>query len=106
ARDARMVEKPPRIGVLALQGDVIEHSRALERAGAAPVRVRSEEELGSVEGLVIPGGESSVIGMLLERYDLLEPLRRRIADGLPTFGTCAGLILLARDVEDSPLPRI
>ena len=92
----------PRIGVLAYQGDVREHLAALEAAGAVPVEVRSLADLDSVDGLVIPGGESTVIGKLADRYGLLEPLRRRVAAGLPTFGTCAGLIFLAREVEGPP----
>ncbi|MGH2814956.1 MAG: pyridoxal 5'-phosphate synthase glutaminase subunit PdxT [Actinomycetota bacterium] len=92
----------PRVGVLAYQGDVREHLAALEAVGAAPVEVRRVEELDAVDGLVIPGGESTVIGKLADRYGLLEPLRRRVAAGLPTFGTCAGLIFLAREVEGPP----
>jgi 5'-phosphate synthase pdxT subunit len=90
------------VGVLAYQGDVREHLAALEAVGAAPVEVRRVEELDAVDGLVIPGGESTVIGKLADRYGLLEPLRRRVAAGLPTFGTCAGLIFLAREVEGPP----
>ncbi len=96
----------PRVGVLALQGDVQEHHTALERAGARPVRVRDPHDLDGVGGLILPGGESSVIGMLMERYGLLEPLRARIDAGLPIYGTCAGLILMARDVLESHLPRL
>ena len=92
----------PRVGVLAYQGDVREHLAALEAVGAAPVEVRRVEELEAVDGLVVPGGESTVIGKLADRYGLLEPLRRRVAAGLPTFGTCAGLIFLAREVEGPP----
>ena len=93
---------PPRIGVLAYQGDVREHLAALEAAGAAPVEVRTLSDLDSVDGLVIPGGESTVIGKLADRYGLLEPLRERAASGLPVFGTCAGMIFLAREVEGPP----
>jgi pyridoxal 5'-phosphate synthase pdxT subunit len=89
----------PRVGVLAYQGDVREHLAALEAAGAVPVEVRSLADLDSVDGLVIPGGESTVIGKLAARYGLLEPLRERAAAGLPVLGTCAGMILLAREVE-------
>jgi 5'-phosphate synthase pdxT subunit len=91
-----------KVGVLAYQGDVREHLAALEAVGAAPVEVRRVEELDAVDGLVVPGGESTVIGKLADRYGLLEPLRRRVAAGLPTFGTCAGLIFLAREVEGPP----
>src|SRR5205807_6023780 len=66
----------------------------------------TEQDLRALDGLILPGGESSVIGMLLERYELLEPVRERIDAGMPAYGTCAGLILMARDVEGSNLPRI
>jgi 5'-phosphate synthase pdxT subunit len=94
--------RAPRVGVLAYQGDVREHLAALEAAGAEAVEVRTLDELDSVDGLVIPGGESTVIGKLAARYGLLEPLRERAAAGLPVFGTCAGMILLAREVEGPP----
>ncbi|MCL9758009.1 pyridoxal 5'-phosphate synthase glutaminase subunit PdxT [Frankia sp. AiPa1] len=90
----------PRIGVLALQGDVREHARALTEAGADPVEVRRAAELAEVDGLVLPGGESTTMGRLLRVFALLEPLRSRVAAGLPVFGSCAGMILLARDVVD------
>ena len=90
----------PRIGVLALQGDVREHDRALRAVGAEPSRVRRPEHLDAVDGLVLPGGESTTIGRLLEVFDLLEPLRKKVGDGLPVYGSCAGMILLAREVLD------
>ena len=83
------------IGVLALQGDVREHRAALESAGARTVGVRRPEELARVDGLVLPGGESTTIDKLLRIFELDEPLRARIADGLPVYGSCAGMILLA-----------
>ncbi|MGH9170183.1 MAG: pyridoxal 5'-phosphate synthase glutaminase subunit PdxT [Acidimicrobiales bacterium] len=83
---------------MALQGDVREHAAMLEAVGARPVPVRRIEELDSIDGLVIPGGESTTISMLLVSSGLLEPLRARIASGLPVLGTCAGMILLATDV--------
>ena len=89
----------PKIGVLAYQGDVREHLAALEAAGAVGVEVRTLSDLDSVDGLVIPGGESTVIGKLAARYGLLAPLRERVAAGLPVLGTCAGMIFLAREVE-------
>jgi 5'-phosphate synthase pdxT subunit len=92
----------PRVGVLAFQGDVREHLRALREVGAGPVEVRDLERLGQVDGLVIPGGESTVIGKLAARYGLIGPLRERARAGLPVFGTCAGMILLAREVEGPP----
>ncbi len=86
------------IGVLALQGDVREHAAALERVGAAPMRVRRLAELDAVDALIIPGGESTTIDKLLRAFDLFEPLQARIQAGLPVLGSCAGMILLARDI--------
>ncbi|MFI1912449.1 pyridoxal 5'-phosphate synthase glutaminase subunit PdxT [Nocardia sp. NPDC020380] len=91
----------PTIGVLALQGDVREHVHALHECGAEAVPVRRESELAVVDGLVIPGGESTAISKLLEVFDLLEPLRQRLRDGLPAYGSCAGMILLASEVLDT-----
>ncbi|MGH3025784.1 MAG: pyridoxal 5'-phosphate synthase glutaminase subunit PdxT [Gaiellaceae bacterium] len=88
------------IGVLALQGDVREHLRALEASGARAVPVRRADELDSVDGLVLPGGESTTMWKLSEAFDLLEPLRKRIGAGLPAFGSCAGMILLADRISD------
>ncbi len=85
----------PLIGVLAVQGDVAEHCRALQACGADVLAVRRPGELALVQGLVLPGGESTTIIRLLRIFDLLEPLRARIADGLPVYGSCAGMILLA-----------
>jgi 5'-phosphate synthase pdxT subunit len=90
----------PTVGVLALQGDVREHVRMLERCGVHPVPVRRERELGVVDGIVIPGGESSTIDKLLRTFELFEPLQKAIRDGLPAFGSCAGMILLADRVLD------
>ncbi|HST65066.1 MAG TPA: pyridoxal 5'-phosphate synthase glutaminase subunit PdxT [Mycobacteriales bacterium] len=89
-----------RIGVLALQGDVREHLQAIEASGAAAVPVRRVGELDDVDGLVIPGGESTTIVKLAAAFDLLDPLRKRIADGMPAYGSCAGMILLADRVLD------
>jgi 5'-phosphate synthase pdxT subunit len=90
----------PRIGVLALQGDVREHVRALTEVRAEPVEVRRPEELADVDGLILPGGESTTIGKLLELFELLEPLRASVKTGLPVYGSCAGMILLADEVLD------
>jgi 5'-phosphate synthase pdxT subunit len=87
-------------GVLALQGDFREHVRALSTAGASPVEVKTPAELADVDRLVIPGGESTTIGKLAHAYELVEPIRRRARDGMPVFGTCAGMILLAERVID------
>lgn len=103
-RDDNGLEPPedaPNIGVLALQGDVVEHLHALREAGARPMRVRGPGDLAGLEGIVIPGGESTTIGRLLEVSGLLEPLRELIASGTPAFGTCAGLILLSRDLAQA-----
>ena len=90
----------PVIGVLALQGDVPEHLRALEEVQAIAVPVRRPEELHRVDGLVIPGGESTTLWRLSLAFDMLEPLRKLIASGLPAFGSCAGMIMLADRLAD------
>ncbi|WP_176697207.1 pyridoxal 5'-phosphate synthase glutaminase subunit PdxT [Microbacterium sp. 3J1] len=90
----------PRVGVLALQGDVREHAALLAGLGADVVLVRRPEELSSVQGLVLPGGESSVIDKLSRSFGMQEPIRAAISAGLPVYGTCAGLILLADEVLD------
>lgn len=92
------------VGVLAMQGDVPEHARALRtlRPAARLVLVRSPQELAEVDVLTIPGGESTTVAGLIDRYGLREPLRERIGAGLPTLGTCAGLILLARKIVPGP----
>lgn len=96
----------PTVGVLALQGDVREHLRALEEVGAEARPVKSEADLEGLDGLVIPGGESTTIGRLAERFGLLEPLRRRIDDGMAVFGTCAGLIFLSGAVTEGSQPLL
>ncbi|MDR2723324.1 MAG: pyridoxal 5'-phosphate synthase glutaminase subunit PdxT [Cellulomonadaceae bacterium] len=90
----------PTIGVLALQGDVREHVAALEAAGARAVPVRRHRELAGLDGLVLPGGESTTIDKLLRIFDLRDPVRALIADGLPVYGSCAGMILLANRIVD------
>ncbi|MGV8123209.1 MAG: pyridoxal 5'-phosphate synthase glutaminase subunit PdxT [Candidatus Xenobiia bacterium LiM19] len=87
------------IGVLALQGDFLEHRQMLEHMGVAAPLVRTEKMLGEIDGLIIPGGESTTIGMLLVKYSMLHTLKSRIERGMPVFGTCAGTILLAEDIE-------
>ena len=88
------------IGVLALQGDVAEHARALEISGARVSLVRRQDELARVDGLVIPGGESTTMSKLLVSFDLFDALGERIAAGMPVYGTCAGMIMLASTVLD------
>ena len=90
----------PTIGVFALQGDVREHLAALTALGVDAIGVRRPEELDRCHGLVIPGGESTTMYKLARAFDLFEPLQKRLADGLPAFGTCAGMIMLADRVED------
>ena len=96
----------PRVGVLALQGGYASHMSALRRAGAAPFEVRNKSDLAMAEAIVLPGGESTVIGSLLLRFDMLAMLRERILEGLPAFGTCAGLILLATTVQGKSQPGL
>jgi pyridoxal 5'-phosphate synthase pdxT subunit len=87
-------------GVLALQGDFREHAAMFAACGAAPVEVRTAAELASVDVLAIPGGESTTISRLARTYGLVEPLRERIRAGMPVFGTCAGMIVMAHEVID------
>ncbi len=90
----------PCVGILALQGDVREHERLLGSLGARTTRVRRAEELREIDGLVLPGGESSTIDRLARAFELRDPLIARIRDGLPVYGTCAGMILLADRILD------
>ena len=90
-----MTQHQPAIGVLGLQGDVAEHLRALGESGARASLVRRPAELEAVDGLIIPGGESTTIWKLAEIFELAEPLRKRVAGGMPAFGSCAGMIMLA-----------
>jgi 5'-phosphate synthase pdxT subunit len=89
-----------RIGVLALQGAFIEHKNVLTRLGVQPVEVRLPEHLEGLAGLIIPGGESTTIGLLAQKWGLLEPLREFARSGQPLWGTCAGMILMAKEVVD------
>jgi 5'-phosphate synthase pdxT subunit len=90
----------PRVGVFALQGDVREHLRVLTSLGAVAEPVRRVEELDRVDALVLPGGESTTMAKLAVAFDLMEPLQKRVASGLPVYGSCAGMILLADRIED------
>jgi 5'-phosphate synthase pdxT subunit len=94
------VSSAPRVGVLALQGDVREHLQALAGLGVEAVGVRRPSELAAVDALVLPGGESTTMAKLARTFEVLEPLRQRVTAGLPVLGTCAGMILLADRVED------
>jgi pyridoxal 5'-phosphate synthase pdxT subunit len=89
-----------KIGVLAVQGDVREHVRTLDGLGVRAITVRRTSELDACDGLVIPGGESTTMAKLARTFDLFEPIRQRIKEGLPAFGTCAGMIMLADRIED------
>lgn len=88
-----------RVGVLALQGDFREHEALIRELGHEPVKVRTEQDLDGISGLIIPGGESTAISNLAKSFGMLEPIRRLIANGFPVLGTCAGLIMLADEVE-------
>jgi 5'-phosphate synthase pdxT subunit len=90
----------PVVGVLALQGDVREHLRAVADCGLRSVLVRRPEELAEVDALILPGGESTTMSRLLVGFDLMEPLQVRLAAGMPVYGACAGMILLAREILD------
>ncbi len=89
-----------RVGVLALQGDFREHLRTLAACGVEALPIRLPQELAAVDALVLPGGESTTIIRLLQRYELIEPVRRAAQQGMPMLGTCAGLIVMARDIVD------
>jgi len=94
------------IGVLALQGAVREHIRQIEELGCRAISVKSAEDLKGLNGLVLPGGESTTMRKLLDRYELLEPIRALAAKGVPMFGTCAGLILLAKEIVGYDTPHL
>ena len=98
-----MTATRPRVGVLAIQGDFERHAAALARAGADAVEVRSKADLEGLAALVLPGGESTTISKGLDRLGLYEPLQALVRSGLPVLGTCAGAILLARQVENRPV---
>ena len=89
-----------RVGILALQGDVREHARSVAELGSTPVEVRTPADLARVDALILPGGESTTMSLLLESSGLVEPVHGRLREGMPAFGTCAGMILLAAEVVD------
>jgi pyridoxal 5'-phosphate synthase pdxT subunit len=97
---ADALERPLQIGVLALQGAFIEHIHMLRRLGAVGVEVRTPDQLGGLDGLILPGGESTTVGLVAERWGLVAPLRDWVHSGKPTWGTCAGMILLAERAEN------
>ena len=94
------------VGVLALQGAFREHVAAVSRLGVAAREVRQLKDMDGIDAMIIPGGESTTIGKLLNEWNMLEPLRQRILDGMPVYGSCAGLILLCREIENSDQPRL
>ncbi len=94
------------VGVLALQGAFREHAAAVARLGAEAREVRQLKDMSGIDAMIIPGGESTTIGKLLVEWDMLEPLRERIEKGMPVYGSCAGLILLCREIENSDQPRL
>ena len=94
------------VGVLALQGAFREHVAAVASLGATAREVRQLKDIEGIDALIIPGGASTTIGKLLNEWNMLEPLRQRILDGMPVYGSCAGLILLCRDIENSDQPRL
>jgi 5'-phosphate synthase pdxT subunit len=96
----------PTVGVLALQGDVVEHVAALERAGARAIAVKSVGALERIDGLVVPGGESTTVMKLLDRFGLTAPIVARVRAGMPFWGTCMGMIVAARDVADLDQPTL
>lgn len=100
--EPELLADTPTVGVLALQGDVLEHLRALRRVGVNATRVRNVKDLQTIDALVIPGGESTTIGKLIELFGLAEPLASRIDAGMPVLATCAGMILMAQDIVDYP----
>ncbi len=95
-----------RIGVLALQGAFIEHEKVLRYIGCDTVQVRKKEHLEDIDGLIIPGGESTTIGKLMSDFELADRIREKAGSGMPVFGTCAGLILMAKEIVDSQQPRL
>ena len=94
------------VGVLALQGAFREHVAAVASLGATAREVRQLKDIDGIDALIIPGGESTTMGKLLNEWNMLEPLRQRILDGMPVYGSCAGLILLCREIENSDQPRL
>ena len=96
----------PRVGVLSIQGAFAEHAAVLERVGADPVDVRAPADLEGIDAIVLPGGESTTLGLVAQESGLLDDLRARLADGLPALGTCAGMIVLARGVTEGAQPLL
>jgi 5'-phosphate synthase pdxT subunit len=101
-----MPRSRPVVGVLALQGDVVEHLRALRRAGADALEVRTAADLTRADALIVPGGESTTVIRLLDRFGLTQPIKDRVRGGMPFWGTCMGMIVAAHDVAELPQPTL
>jgi len=95
-----------KIGILGFQGAIIEHQQHVEKIGHEPVVVRYPEQLDELDGIILPGGESTTMGKLLNRTGMMEPLRQKIVAGLPVWGTCAGMILLAKELVNDPVTHL
>ena len=95
-----------KVGILALQGDVREHANILIKLGAEPIKVKSPEDLTDIDALIIPGGESTTIGMLVRKYKLDKAIKEKHKQGMPIYGTCAGAIVLAKGIIDSKQPKL
>lgn len=95
-----------KIGILGFQGAIAEHQQHIEKLGHEALNVRYARQLNELDGLILPGGESTTIGKLLERTGMMEPLRQKIQKGLPVWGTCAGMILLAKELENDPVRHL
>ncbi|MCX5779432.1 MAG: pyridoxal 5'-phosphate synthase glutaminase subunit PdxT [Firmicutes bacterium] len=95
-----------KVGILALQGAFVEHEAALRKCGALPIQVRTIQDIEQVEGIILPGGESTTIGKLMQTYGLDEKIKTRCAQGMPIWGTCAGMILLAQEIAGSKQPGL
>lgn len=99
-------KKDVKIGVLALQGDFAKHIESLERLGVKAVPVRLPEEINGLDGLIIPGGESTTVGKLMSRFGVDKAILKRVKEGMCVFGTCMGMIMLSKDIEESDQPRL
>ena len=95
-----------KVGILALQGDVREHSTILRNLGAEPIKVKSKEDLQDIDALIIPGGESTTIGLLMKKYQLDKAIKEKYKHGMPIYGSCAGAIVLAKDIIDKKQPKL
>jgi 5'-phosphate synthase pdxT subunit len=95
-----------KVGILALQGDIREHARILTKLGAEPVKVKSPEALTDIDALIIPGGESTTMGLLMKKYKLDTAIKEKYKQGLPIYGTCAGAIILAKNIINSSQPKL